>query len=569
MPITVDGVEATTLTYNGQEYNTATLDGVVIFNAGPTVIEVTSLEFVANFDQGGRIRSLFRVRASVGAQFRLLTSYRDAGGVLRSFTSTVRTIADGATSSAISFFFWDAIPDTTETLTISVLAQPDTALASSYAPISATNPLFMQVVSSTPTVMTNAASNILNTSIRLNGSVVSTGDATVTSRGFYWLAGNQTAANTITNGTRVDATAGNDAGFSAVISGLTINSSYTFVAWAVNTNGEGTATNAVSATTGQTVVTTTVDWVPISTGDCTGGTAGTTTFGSYGAWTGATDIMVNSSGIATSASCGTEASTCAVSRSRTSSTPFTGGTQNVQYQCTVIVQGTTSTPSCTAPTGDGTTSTVGSFDNRSQSCNYTMAGTDTQGLNVTNDDEGPGVGTTFTQAAITVSSCTVAQDGTATVVTNFGTTSATNLSPNTGSSSIDVNVNFSVSGTIPAGFEEAGVGTFSFSSAELGVSPCPASQPGLTATGATVVSWDQASVSFNQGTAATRTVGANANGTWTVLGGGNNVSITPSSGNGDTTITFTYDGTTQTRNGRGTLSGDTSGEALIEIDFGF
>ena len=428
------------------------------------------------------------------------------------------------------------------------------------------------LTSSVPNVRTEAATQILNTSIRFNGLVVSDGNETVISRGFYWLAGNQTVSNTITNGARIDATAGNNDGFSAVQSGLTTNSEYTFVAWAVNSEGEGTAGNKVTTTTGQTVVTTTVDWVPVPAGttDCSGGTAGTSTFGTYGSWSGATNIVLSDRGVAISAECAVGQATCSVSRNRSSSTPFTDGTRSVQYQCTIIVQGTTSTPNCTTPTGDGTTSNVGSLDNRIEDCDYTATGTDTQTLDVTNTADTGGPGTIFTEAEIQVVSCSVTADGQATVVTNFGTAVAVDVQPNLTSGVVPVNIQFSVSGTIPAGFEEAGVGTFSFTSGELSASPASCNQDaGATPVQATAVSWDAASISFTNGTGGSQTVGANANGTWTIVGGGNAIFISPSSGNGDTDITFFYNGINQTRNGRAELGGTPQATAEIEIDYGF
>ena len=421
---------------------------------------------------------------------------------------------------------------------------------------------------SVPTVRTDAASQVNNTNMRLNGTIVSDGNLTVTSRGFFWIQGLTTLSNTINNGTRVNATAGTT-NFSAVINNLDSGTPYTFVAWAVNSMGEARATNIVTQTTATSTVTTTTDWVPIPSGttNCTGGSGGTVTVGSYGSWTGADNIVVNGNGIAVSAECAIGAATCTVSRTRSTSQSFTGGSQSVRYECRVIVQGTTTAPNCSAPTGDGTTSTVGSVDNRSQSCNHTVSGVDSDVRQVPNTAVGQAP---FGQGNIQVVSCGVAADGTATVTTNFGTTTPVNQSPSTGEASRTIPVPFSVSGTIPSGFEEAGVGTFSFTSNELAASPASCVQQGQPAqTAATSVSFSQASISFTQGIPLVRGVNITANGTWTIVGGGNAVSISPTSGNGNALISFSYNGQTQTRNGRAEIGGIPSASDTIIIDFGF
>lgn len=84
------------------------------------------------------------------------------------------------------------------------------------------------------TVTTSAASSIGTTTATLNGSVTSTGG--VTSRGFKYMSGNQSQATVEASGTETTAGSG-DGSFSKGLSGLSINVTYTFVAWAENAAG--------------------------------------------------------------------------------------------------------------------------------------------------------------------------------------------------------------------------------------------------------------------------------------------------------------------------------------------
>jgi len=84
------------------------------------------------------------------------------------------------------------------------------------------------------TVTTSAASSIGTTTATLNGSVTATGG--VTSRGFKYMSGNQSQATVEASGTETTAGSG-EGSFNKGISGLSINTTHTFVAWAENEAG--------------------------------------------------------------------------------------------------------------------------------------------------------------------------------------------------------------------------------------------------------------------------------------------------------------------------------------------
>ena len=89
-----------------------------------------------------------------------------------------------------------------------------------------------------PTVQTYIASEITLNSATLNGNVTSEGDATINERGFYWILTDQISGGRYNKET-VPGAVGS---FSKNIAGLNPNTSYSFAAFA--TNSEGTSTGS-------------------------------------------------------------------------------------------------------------------------------------------------------------------------------------------------------------------------------------------------------------------------------------------------------------------------------------
>lgn len=102
-----------------------------------------------------------------------------------------------------------------------------------------------QSLAAPETVTTSAASSIGSSTATLNGSVTSTGG--VTSRGFKYMSGNQSQATVESSGTETTAGSG-DGSFSSNLSGLSTNSTYTFVAWAENAAGRTYGTKTTFST---------------------------------------------------------------------------------------------------------------------------------------------------------------------------------------------------------------------------------------------------------------------------------------------------------------------------------
>lgn len=97
------------------------------------------------------------------------------------------------------------------------------------------------IVITTPSITTNSATNITETTATLNGNVTSDGGATITQRGFYWSSTDNTP-DSDDNPTAVSGTTGS---FSKSLTGLTPNTTYYYVAFA--TNSQGTKTGAVQS----------------------------------------------------------------------------------------------------------------------------------------------------------------------------------------------------------------------------------------------------------------------------------------------------------------------------------
>ena len=127
-----------------------------------------------------------------------------------------------------------------------------------------------------------------------------------------------------------------------------------------------------------------------------------------------------------------------------------------------------------------------------------------------------------------------------------------------------ITLRVTVSGTVPQGFADPET-SYSFN---YDVST---TQTGLSNTAATSGSFSSDSVSFEPTMSGSRNVSVTANGTWSITGAGNAISVSPSSGsNGTTQVTITYDGSTIRRNGMLTLTSDDVAELdTLTIDYGF
>ncbi len=88
-----------------------------------------------------------------------------------------------------------------------------------------------------PTVVTNDETLLTQTSARLNGQVTDAGLPTYTTRGFYWKVGTGTPTDT-DNDEPVSGTDTNS--FSYDLSSLSAGTTYSFVAYATNTEGTDT-----------------------------------------------------------------------------------------------------------------------------------------------------------------------------------------------------------------------------------------------------------------------------------------------------------------------------------------
>ena len=198
---------------------------------------------------------------------------------------------------------------------------------------------------STPDVTTNAASSIGSVFTTFNGEITDLHDSIIKSTGFYYIEGDSTTTDSeILQGTQVFTTAAQtEVGtFSSIVSGLESSTEYHFLAFAESESlGTGYGTG-LSLTTLETEAF--AFWAYVNDGSPYGGTAGTQTVGAYGDWGGAlnsgtTDLEFDSTGKPTSARCDATSKTCSVSRTRTVSTPYTGGSQDQDGVC-VFTAGT-------------------------------------------------------------------------------------------------------------------------------------------------------------------------------------------------------------------------------------
>lgn len=92
-----------------------------------------------------------------------------------------------------------------------------------------------QIIQTSPTISTLAATGITESSATLNGDVSSDGNSTITKRGFYWSTDNSPSASD--NSVTISGTTGS---FSSTLTELTANTTYYYVAYATNSKGTNT-----------------------------------------------------------------------------------------------------------------------------------------------------------------------------------------------------------------------------------------------------------------------------------------------------------------------------------------
>ena len=333
---------------------------------------------------------------------------------------------------------------------------------------------FTQLKVDQPTVTTDAASNKISTTARLNGTHTGDGGADLTASGFYIIKGSGYGTSGIIN-------FGDEAPVNDLVDTFSVNvsvdpdSNYQYVAYAENDaglTGYGSVVSFKSA-----LPTATASWVFSSADPFEGGTLSDVISSTVGDWYGASDIVTNSSGVAISAGCGSDAETCTVYRDTVSRNRYTGATRDAEYVCTKSVG--SGTPSCTSPTG-----AIGDIDERVETGSRIAEETTTEDLVVTNSEFNAGT-SEWNAEQIIVEECSVNQAGTlASISTNYGTTTVTNLSQvsaNTGTTNQYPNLTFDVTGSIddiPEGFhyEENEDNTWTFT----GLTAENCEQPGVT-----------------------------------------------------------------------------------------
>jgi len=96
----------------------------------------------------------------------------------------------------------------------------------------------------TPTVTTQAASSVAETTATLNGNVTDDGGATITERGFYY-----STSPTVTTGDTKVTTAGTTGAYTNALTGLTAGTTYYYRAFATNSEGTTLGASDVSFTT--------------------------------------------------------------------------------------------------------------------------------------------------------------------------------------------------------------------------------------------------------------------------------------------------------------------------------
>lgn len=108
---------------------------------------------------------------------------------------------------------------------------------------------FYGAAGSTPTVQTNAVTNVASTSMTLNGNITNAGASTMTDRGFYFGTNASYASNSKISLSGVVAVGAMSHNATGLSSGIT----YYVTAYAVNNQGEAVGSTVSQATTGGSV----------------------------------------------------------------------------------------------------------------------------------------------------------------------------------------------------------------------------------------------------------------------------------------------------------------------------
>lgn len=111
------------------------------------------------------------------------------------------------------------------------------------------NPLAYASTSVAPSVTTNAASSVVDTSATGNGSVDSDGGSTITERGFVW----STSVNPTTADSKVTV-AGTTGSYSGSLTSLTASTLYHYRAYAINAIGTSYGADTTFTTSATIVV---------------------------------------------------------------------------------------------------------------------------------------------------------------------------------------------------------------------------------------------------------------------------------------------------------------------------
>ena len=305
----------------------------------------------------------------------------------------------------------------------------------------------IQLAASYPSVVTNSAS-AASTFATLSGTITDDGGLPILESGFYFIQGTGYGSSTVANsGIYVYDGISTTGSFSENASGLSPDTSYSFIAFA--RNSAGTRYGVVRTFTTISVPAQ-AGYVLSGAGEFTGGTlAGTTNLGT-GNWYGASFILPSSGSSApTAASCASDQEFCTIYRDTQTRDRYINGTRTEEYTC-VITQEGSGTPSCTNPNNP-----VGGLYSTTGTGSYFVYNTSTETRSVTNTEyESPG--TEFDASHILVTSCGVSQNGNSVFVnTNYGTAIPKGtIAPNTTTQPRNVTVFYDVSGTIPDGYDE-------------------------------------------------------------------------------------------------------------------
>ena len=325
----------------------------------------------------------------------------------------------------------------------------------------------VQQGASRPTVVTNNPTFVASNSFTMNGQITDQGGYPILDSGFFYVGYSTNSVNSIISGTYQH---DGGSGFISEAVSANPNTSYSYVAAARNQLG-WTYGTANILTTPQ--VQATAAWETYPSGQPTGGTYSSTTEGTFGAWTGGSNIQPTTPGSTpTSACCGTESPECTLTRSKTDIDHYTGATQGYVRICELKTSGA-GTPTCDGfPVG--TEQALPSQNNATRNVVNVVVETIDDVTNSCQAMSDP----PFTLSNLTVYSCTLSQNGqSGSATTNVGTTTTKTSFNNANSSTntITVNATFTIQFTIPPDFQDAGsLMTLSFTTA--------CTQPGVEAT---------------------------------------------------------------------------------------